>query len=334
MGRAAIAFALVVLAVGSARADDLDTARKAVDSSDYLGARTALTKALAAGTAGPSDLAEIYKLTGIVEGALGDSNAARSAFQKSLSLDPKGTLPDGTSPKITRPFAAAVGIAAPVKVKVETSAEPPQVTIIVQSDREDLITSARVFVRADGGPEKQLDGTGIDKITIDLPHGHRLDLRVQALDVHGNRVVELGSSDVPIVITGAGPEPIAVTATTRKIAPRAPPKPRPVLLRWWLWGTAAVVFAGAGTYFGITAVHDRNDLDTIEANSSAHMFSDASNLETRIRRELIAFDVGLGVGGAFALGAAILYATRPHFEQRIAIVPIAGGGSVVLGGAF
>jgi hypothetical protein len=336
MGRAAIVFALVVLAVATARADDLDTARKAVDSSDYVAARTALAKALAAGTASPSDLADIYKLTGIVEAALGDANAARSAFQKWLSLDPKGTLPDGTSPKITRPFAAASGVATPVKVKVETSADPPQITLVVQTDREDLITGARVFVRADGGPEKQLDGTGADKIKIDLPHGQRLDLRVQALDSHGNRVVELGSSDVPIVITGASTEPVATTTTTttRKVVPHEPATPRPVLLRWWLWGTAAVVFAGAGTYFGVTAVHDRNELDTIEANSSTHMFSDASSLETRIRRELIAFDVGLGVGGAFALGAVILYATRPHLEQRIAVVPAPGGGSVVFGGSF
>jgi hypothetical protein len=335
MRRAAILFALVSLAGRSASADDaLASARKSVESSDYMAARSLLVQALDAGTASPDELAEIYKLTGIVEGALGDAKAAKRAFEDWLALDPKGTLPEGTSPKIAKPFAAAQGANAQIKVKADTTSDPPSVALAIVTDSMQLVASVRVFARIDGAAETELDGKPGDAIA--LPHGHRLDLRVQALDAHGNRVVELGTTDVPLVITGAEPAPIAKVIPKPK--PIEPEHPRPVLLRWWLWGTAAVAFAGAGTYFGFAARSNRDELATIDANSSEHQFSQAQKLQTKINRELLAFDIGLGVGGAFAIGAAILYLTRPHSyeqpQQHVAIVPAPGGGSIVFGGAF
>ncbi|HEY1549104.1 MAG TPA: hypothetical protein VGG28_14870 [Kofleriaceae bacterium] len=331
MRRVAILFAVVSLAGRSASADDaLASARKSVESSDYMAARPLLVQALDAGVASPDELAEIYKLTGIVEAALGETKAAKRAFEDWLALDPKGTLPDGTSPKITKPFAAAQNANLQIKVKADTTSDPPSVAIAIVSDPLQLVASVRVFTRVDGAAETELDGK--PGAAIALPHGHRLDLRVQALDSHGNRVVELGTTDVPLVITGAEPAPIAKRVVRPK--PVEPDHPRPVLLRWWLWGTAAVAFAGAGTYFGFAARSNRDELATIDANSSEHPFSDAQKLQTKIDRELLAFDIGMGVGGAFAIGAAILYLTRPHYEQHVAIVPAPGGGTVVFGGAF
>ena len=344
MRRAAIVLALVVVGVGSARADDtLATARKAVDNSDYISARPALADALAAGTASPDELADIYKLTGIVEGALGDAAAAKQAFARWLAIDPKGALPPGMSPKITKPFTAAAASTAPIKVKTETSADPPSVTLVVVSDKQKLIAGARVYVRADGGTEHELDGNGTKDIAIALPHGHRLDLRVQAVDKHGNRVVELGSSDVPIVITGAAPEPErtttppGITASSTKVVKRAEPapSPRPVLLRWWLWGVATVAIGGATTYLGVVTLHTKDQLDNVVANSSQHVFDgDATLLQARLRHEVLALNIGFGVTGALALGTVVLFALRPHAEHRVAIVPSANGGSIVFGGAF
>src|SRR3954462_2035736 len=105
----------------------LELARHDVESSDYLAARGALVSALDAGSASPEDLAEIYKLSGIVEGALGKDAEATASFARWLAIDPKGTLPPGTSPKITRPFDAAAKKTDALKVKVETEAAPPSV---------------------------------------------------------------------------------------------------------------------------------------------------------------------------------------------------------------
>ena len=107
MLRGLAALAVVAVIAGPARADDLASARAAVDASDYFAARGAIDKALDDGKASPDDLADIYRMKGIVEAALGNSAAATTAFGKWLALNPKAVLPQGTSPKITRPFAAA-----------------------------------------------------------------------------------------------------------------------------------------------------------------------------------------------------------------------------------
>src|ERR1700704_1487365 len=102
----AVTAAVLAFAVRPVLADDdtaLALARHDVDGSDYLAARSALVAALNAGNASPADLAEIWKLTGIVEGALDDAAASTAAFEKWLTLEPKGALPPGTSPKIMRP---------------------------------------------------------------------------------------------------------------------------------------------------------------------------------------------------------------------------------------
>lgn len=311
----------------------LELARHDVETSDYLAARGALASALDAGTASPDDLAEIYKLSGIVEGALGKEADATASFAKWLAIDPKGALPPGTSPKIMKPFEAAQKKTEPVKVKAETQASPPSVTLVVQADPERLIRRVRVFVRADGKPETKLEGTGTGRIEIALPNGKRLDLRLQALDEHGNRVVELGTADVPIVITGAAPD-VAVATKPIITHHEEPREARPLYLRWWLWGAVGVAFAGAGTYFGIEARSDANALTALNAASQQHMFSEAQDLESRARREALFCNIGLGVAGAFALGAAILYLTEPRMETQVSAVPTRGGAAVVYGGTF
>jgi hypothetical protein len=315
----------------------LDAARHDVEGSDYLAARGALVSALDAGTAGPVELAEIYKLSGIVEGALGNDNAATESFEKWLAIDPKGVLPPGTSPKITRPFdsaAATVKAREPLKVKVETSSAPPSVTLVVVNDPDKLITRAQVFVVADGKREAKIEGVGTGRITLALPPGERLDLRVQALDAHGNRVVELGSTDVPIVITGGAP-PVATTKPAIKHDRGEPIVQRPLYLRWWLWTGVAVAFGGAGTYFGLQARDGANQLSALNAASQQHVFTEATDLASTTRRDALFFNIGMGAAGVFAIGATVLYLTRPDMEAaRVGVVPQRGGGAVVVGGAF
>src|SRR5690242_5290935 len=106
-GQVAVAAVLLATLTSQAHADALADARKAVEGSDYLAARPALESALKAGHAGPADIADIYRLTGIVEAALGNTSSAEQAFARWLALEPKGSLPLGTSPKITRPFIVA-----------------------------------------------------------------------------------------------------------------------------------------------------------------------------------------------------------------------------------
>lgn len=338
-----VVLASLVLAahVVPAHADSpLAQARQAVDASDYLTARAELAKALAAGGADPDELAELYKLSGIVEAALGENAKATTAFAAWIALDPKAALPAGTSPKLMRPFDAARKQARKLQLKTETAADPPAVTIAIASDPIG-IARARVVVSVDGKPEQTREGAGGERITVALPRGKRLDLRVELLDEHGNRVAVLGTKDVPIVIVGAEPpaEPGAselAVAKSQPPSPAEPPQPRALYLRWWLWGAATVAVGAAGTYFGLQARSENDHLRQLNNDSQDHQFSEALAVESRARRDLLLFDIGMIGAGALAVTTAVLYITEPRRakEVHVTAVPGRGGGAVVVGGTF
>lgn len=345
---AAIAAAVTLAVAADARADALDDARKAVDSSDYAAARPLVVQALEAGTANPGELAEIYKLTGIVESALGNVSGATDAFGKWLSLDAKGSLPFGTSPKIMRPFTSAQERAKKsghVEAKAETEDDPPAVTLVVINDPHKLIAGAKVYFRIDKkGAEQTLAADGTDKVKLDLETGRRIDLRLHAVDKYGNRVVELGSKDVPIVITSTGKTKQLIDAKDKQLLiqkkkeapPPPPPTPRSWYAQWWVWGIGTLVAGGATGYFAWQTHEDIQDLHYLNANSLVHTWSEAQDVERRARRDLLVTDISGGVAGAFALGTLILFFTRPSSaeEAHVAVTPSRGGGSLVVGGTF
>ncbi len=337
-----MALAVLLARSSPAAAGPLDDAKLAVEASDYLKARGALTEALASGAHGRDELAEIYRLGGVVAGALGEPKAATEAFQRALALSPKIALPAGTSPKIARPFAAAQNLAkgsAPLEIRSETAAEPPSVTVIVAGDPLAMIARVRVAVIADGGPEQTLEEPAAERVTVALPAGARLDVRIAALDPHGNRLAELGSREVPIVVLGKAPPP-GGGAVVKALPPPPPPPPRaprPLYLRWWTWAAGAVVFGAAGTYFGVDAVLAKRELDDLNRHSVEHTFDEAKDVEGRARRGVLFANIGWGAAGVLAVGAGILYLTEPRparGERRVTVAPVRGGGALVLGGSF
>ena len=340
-----MALAVLLAQSPAAQAGPIDDAKIAVEASDYLKARAALTEALASGANGRQELAEIYRLSGIVAGALGDAKASTAAFQRALVLAPKLELAPGTSPKIARPFAAAQGLArqsAPLEIRSETAAEPPSVTVIVASDPLSMIARVRVAVVADGKPEQAFDRPSSERTTVELPEGARLDVRIAVVDEHGNRLAELGTREVPIVVLGKAPPPPPSRAATAVRAPPPPPprparSPRPLYLRWWMWGGGAALFGAAAAYFGIDAVLARRDLEALNRSSIEHTFDEAKDLEARARRDVLFTNIGWGAAGVLAAGATILYLTEPRparGERRVSVAPVRGGGAIVLGGRF
>ena len=346
--RAALTTVLAaVLLAAPVRADepedaDLARARAQLDASDYLAARDSLAAALAAGRSGPAELAEIYRLSGQVAGALGQPAAAEDFFRRLLALAPRATLPPGTSPKMARPFAAARAWAKdhdPLRVKVETAAAPPALTLVVLSDPHGMVASARATVRVAGRPEATVEGAGRDRIELALPRAARIDVLLAGLDEHGNRLVELGTADVPIVVVGAEERPAPPDAKPRPAVPPAPPPPprrRALYARWWLWGGAALGFAAAGAWFGLAARGAIDDLEALNADSQNHRFEEALDVEDRARRDLLLFDVAAAAAGACAVAAVLLYLTEPRAEPpragraRVAPAPARGGAAVLV----
>jgi hypothetical protein len=322
--------------------DALARARTAVAESDYGAARPALSAALDGGGRSPEELIEIYRLTGIVAAALGDPQAASDAFTRLLVLSPKAALPAGTSPKIKRPFDVAARYMAsghaPLQLKLETRAAPPMITLVRVSDPLGLVASARVTFSVDGGAERAKDVAASARTEIALPPGKRIDARIAALDRHGNRLIEIGSSDVPVVIVGeAAAAPIAV-AKPRVVAPVPADRPAralPLWRRWWPYAAVSLAIGGAAAYFGYAARSDADELDRLNADSLHHSFDEALAVEDRARRHTSFANVGLVGAGVFAVTAGVMLVISPrHAEARVAAVPVAGGGALVLGGTF
>jgi tetratricopeptide (TPR) repeat protein len=339
-----VAALMVSIPAGPAIAEPpLERAKTAIDQSDYFSARSALDEALRSGSNKPDELAEIYRLGGYVAGALGDAKAAKAAFERCLTLAPNSALPAGTAPKIIKSFVAAqeaLKAKKPLEIKTETTVDPPAVTIEVVEDPLKMIVKVQATFVVDGKPEDKLEKDVAEKVTIELPKGKRIDLRVAALDEHGNQLAELGSKSVPIVIVGKG-EPGAVVIEPpppKSTKPVEPYEARPLYLQWWLWGGASVVFVGLGGYFGVSAILARNELQDLGDESGNHPFDRVKSVEDRARRNVLLTNIGLIAGGAFAVTAGVLYLTRPKqpTERRMAVTPSVdrNAAGVVLGGTF
>jgi len=320
--------------------DPLAQARKAVAESDYASARPALAAALEAGDHSPEEIAEIYRLSGIVAAALGDAKTATEEFTRLLALSPKAALPAGTSPKLKRPFEAAgryFKTHAPLEVKTETVETPPTITLILVNDPLDMVAKAHVVFSVDGGAEQTKDVTASDRTEIALPAGRRIEVRVAAVDVHGNRLAEVGSKDAPIVIVSEAPppppEPAPVAAPTRVVVHAAA---RPFYLHWMLYEAAAAVFAVGTGYFAVSTYLDKSELTQLNGESALHQFSEAKAIEDRGHRDALLTNIGLGMTGALAITAGVLYVMRPrdHVETRVTAAPTPGGGAIVFGGTF
>jgi len=201
------------------------------------------------------------------------------------------------------------------------------------SDPLHLVAKAHVAYSIDGGPEQAKDVAASERTEITLPDGARIDARVAALDEHGNHLVELGSREVPIVIIGQGKaatvaRPSPVPAAPRPTTVVAEAGARPFYLRWWPYAIGTAVFAGGAVYFGLEA---RSETDAIK---TARSYDDARRAQDRGDRDALLTNVGIGVAGAFAITAGVMYFLAPHdhVERRISAVPLHGGGAIVFGG--
>ncbi|HEX3759945.1 MAG TPA: hypothetical protein VHW23_14620 [Kofleriaceae bacterium] len=314
--------------------DPIAQARAAIAQSDYAAALPTLTAALDTGGRNRDKLTEIYQLSGVVEAALGDARAATDAFIHLLVLSPAATLPDDTSPKIKRLFDEAARYVAShgtLEIKFDWPDVAGPAAVIVSSDPLDMVATVRVKRDYAGGEDLEVTSERSARIEVAMPGDTELlpryTVNVTVLDVHGNTLAG--------VVYQHDARPRApVVPPSRPVVVQA--RPRPVYLRWWPYAAGGAVTLAATGYFALAARSARDDLDAIIAHSPQHTYGDARAVEDRGRRDVLLTNIGLGVTGALAITAGVLYLTRPHdhVETLSGIAPLPGGGQLVLGGSF
>ncbi|WP_428265722.1 tetratricopeptide repeat protein [Haliangium sp.] len=322
------ALALVASALPSAaRADDsphLIEARQALEALRYRDALAALERAIQTGDNGPDEIRTAYRMLGEVHAALGERRDAEAAFRRLLALNPDAELGPGVSPKLARPFEAARDAtreAGPIVVRCVVDDAAGTVRLEVEADPVELIAGARVVYRRTDGSEQQAETSGSGNLVLGIPVEDRTPLVCAAIDEHGNRLVEIGSWDDPLVLSPAA----ATAAASAPAPPPAPARSTPVYARWYVWGAAAVVTAGAGGYFAWAADQDQAELDRLNQDSAEHSFSEARAVEESGKRNALIANIGFGVAGGMALGAALTLLLAPDepTERELSVTPMA-----------
>lgn len=280
-----------------AQSPRLRDARQRLDALDYDGALRSLEQTLQAGGGAPAEMTELYRLLGEVNAALGRTTAAEGHFRALLSLDPEVRLPEGSSPKLVKPFEAARGSVYGRLVVRCDGHDDGRVEVYVDADPAGLVAGARAVFRVDGR-EQTLDARGAGSMTLALPPGAQGEVVCAAMDAHGNRLAERD------VLFRSTPALLHDADTTP--ASDSTPSGRPFYARWYTWAGLTAVAGGAGVYFGLRAQADQDELDRINAASSEHFFSEAEAVEERGRRNALRANIGYGVAGACAVVTAIL----------------------------
>jgi len=312
---------------------DLARARSEMAALQYGAAQRLLEKAFEHGDSDPAQLAEIYRMSGEVAAGLGQAERARDLFARLLALRPGFVMPEGTSPKIAEPFAAAremMRTRGSLRARYEVRATtPPKIVLVVLSDPLDMVAGARVRFRPHaGGREAHVQAEGTKRIELELPAGKVLDAIVAALDEHGNELVVHGSWEVPIRVP---PPAIGGTAVM-------PQGPTPLFARWYLWGGVSVAFAAAGVYFGLDMRDAQSKLDDLNASTEENpgeiSFDRADALAKRGRRDAILANVGfVAAGMAGAVSAFLLVRSLLDGDEgrtRTAVTPYIGRGAGVV----
>ena len=363
-----IAVAAAVLAPRPAAAqpdpDELVVqARQAMVNLDYDRAIRLLERAEEAGRSRRDQLAAIYRSLGESRAALGDDDAASNEFRRLLALDPGAELPRGSSPKVTAPFESARDFMRQHRpLTIGCAREGRGAVLAIQSDPLSLIASARLTT-ADGTVlTRARRPSGRARVSLDAPAGAPQDVACTALDVYGNELARtpIGTTDraapgrdealdsTTILTPTDQPRPAprrsrvasgvsgasdtgtggALTVTVERTPEREPP---PIYARWWLWGTGALVGAGATAFFAVQLQADEDDWRTIKRASQEHTYAEALAVQDRGERHALYANIATVTTAALAavsLGLLVRDLVRDDDESgaQIGAAPLPGGG--------
>ncbi len=326
-------FAVVVaLAAGmSFSAPSLGQAQAELKGLKYAEAAKTLKALSQAEGFSQAEVIEYFTLLGQVRGALNDTEGARDAFMRALSLDPDLKLQGKAAPRVTTPFFEAKGRVKDqgrLEVTVGSKKEVEGGWALVLAASADPLAMATDVVIS-------IDEDGVAR-SVTVPFA-----KVGALTVKGRKVrvgwSVLGAHNwvlrqsVPLeleraVVAVKPPEPVVapVTPVAVQQAPVEAPSKVPGIV---VLSSGLVVAAVGGVSVGLAHA----------TAAQAEMAQDVHTLNalvaTGMRQQTVGF-VMLGVGGAAAVAGGVLLAVESKAPAAVAFAPVPGGGVAVVSGRF
>ena len=313
---------------------DLVAARAAIDELDFEIARSRLEDALRWGRNSPSQMAALWRLTGEVQAALGDEQAAEEHFFLMLTLDPTAELPTGVSPKLATPFARAkqrIATTGGLRGRCQLAPNASAVTVHIDADPGQQVVGARAIYRMPTtGTTQTAEARGREAITLALPAVTGLQLQCALIDRHGNRLLTLDSTTAPRPLADPG----ALGASRPDMSHRGATDSQSLVAHWASWSALAAASAAAAGYMSLRVRADEAALRDLNAASADHDFSEAAAIADRGRRNALMANLGFAVAGACATVAIVQFVRRPRGRRvgertsLIAPAPIAGGATL------
>lgn len=304
--RFAIVLALLVATRVVHADDELARARQLEASLEYDQALAIVDGILARGGADPSRYVELHLLAGKLAGGLDRAELARDHFARVLAIRPETALPDGTSPKLTDPFAAAKARTRPLEVHATISRG---LVTLEALDPLDLVAGIALHVVV-AGKHADLVERGSRRLVI--PE-RATAIEIAALDASGNRLW------------------VWTPPPAKPVVDRIPDEdPRsPVYARWTTWAAITGVALVAGTLSAWRLDSAQRDWDKLRAGGNTD-FTALEAVEQRGRRWALATNLGFGVAAATGI-ATVIFGVRGHSSPSLAVTPGPGAGLGVAG---
>ncbi len=287
----------------------ISQAEEELDRLEFEQARKTVARARHLGDGTPRQIAEIYRLSGIIAGSYGNPDAAKAHFARWLALDPDASLDPGVSPRISEPFAEAQDAMRerePLRVEGLGLEDDRAVALVVQADPLGMVAGAMARFETPSGERRRVRRSGESPYVLPLPQGLSNVVTVVALDRHGNHLAELSwrpEQPAPADEADSAPDtpPVKDEQTSR----------RPFYAQWYLWGGVASGLAASGAYFGLRAQSDGRAHRALIDGGADPDGDEAQALGSQRRRH-VRLGTAAGVGAAAAASAAlVLIVTRP-----------------------
>jgi hypothetical protein len=300
--------------------DKLAAAQRAVDEIDYETAQALVGEALDGGGLTVAELGRAYRLAGEIAAALDDIDTARTHFVRWILVDPAATLPEGSSPKIARPFAEAQSDAVKLGgLTVAASVERDGATLVVTLETSDPLAMIAGVRAVAGDVEAHGDGTTVE-LTVPTAATEDVELRVTALDGRGNELAVrrvIAKGEAAPVDTGDGGGGGSRDGGL------------PAAVRWPTWTAIGVIAGATSGYFAYRVGQAEDDLAALNANSEAHTYDEAVAIQERGDRDARYANISLGVAAVAAVAAVLTFVLEPD-DTELSVSPAGAGASATL----
>ena len=141
---------LLMLLVSIAHGDPLDDAKRLEAQLEFEPALVIVEKLINDGGNDRDHLVELHLFAGKLAAGLDRRGVAEDHFARAISLAPSTTLPEGISPKIALPFAAARAHSGPLRISESGQVESDPMNLVATVKASGFMITTRVAVDVHG----------------------------------------------------------------------------------------------------------------------------------------------------------------------------------------